>query len=218
MFFYKRFYLLVLLGSISFIMKYLNSFLLVILLCGISCTNSKKVEEVADTKDSLAVDSDRISSQLVETLIPSAKMDVEKWKEYEKVDEFILKFYGVTALEALSNAQELADLVGHMKDSVRLRKLDEPSTLARINVLHNETLRLADMNKIPSIKKEEVKQTVSKILEFYSAFNSKINTIYKSEEVQNSLEIDTETPIDMDETKSEMIEIYGAQPRKKYID
>lgn len=199
-------------------MKYLYSFLLVILLCGISCTNSKKVEEVAQNQDSLVVESDRISSQLVETLIPSAKADLEKWKEYERVDEFMLKFYGVTTLEALSNAQELSDLVGHMKDSIRLRKLDEPSTIARFNVLHNETLRLADMNKIPSIKKEEVKQTVNRILEFYSALNSKINTIYKSEEVQNSLEIDTETPIEIDTDSRDMIEVYGANPRKKYID
>ena len=218
MFFYKRFYLLVLLGSISFIMKYLYSFLLVILLFGISCTRSKKVEEVAQNKDSLVVESDKISNHLVETLIPSAKADLEKWKEYERVDEFMLRFYSVSSLEALSNAKELADLVGAMKDSIRIRKLDEPSTLARFGVLHNETLRLADMAQIPSIKKEEVKMTVTKILQLYSALNSKINTIYKSEDVQNSLEIDTEIPVEIDEIKPDMIEVYGSTPRKKYID
>lgn len=199
-------------------MKYLYSFLLVILLCSISCGKAKSIEEVTQNQDSLVVESDRISNSLVETLIPSAKADLEKWKEYENVDEFILKFYSVSTLEALSNAKELADLAGAMKDSIRLRKLDEPSTVARINVFHNETLRLADMANIPSIKKEEVKSSVSKILELYSALNSKINTIYKSEEVQNALEIDTETPVEIESNNVDMIEVYGSNPRKKYID
>jgi cell division protein FtsX len=175
-------------------MKYLYSFLLFILLLSFSCNTKPKVNEVANLQDSVVVD-DRISNQLGETLVPKAKEDVSKWSEYERVDEFILKFYSVSAAEALSNAQELADLVQLMKDSIRVEKLKDLSVKARINVLHNETLRLADMASIPSIKKEEVKEEVGKILALYAAINSKINTIYKSEEIQNSLEFDTEIPV-----------------------
>ena len=60
--------------------------------------------------------------------------------------------------------------------------------------------------KISSIKKEEVKEEVGKILDLYSALNSKINTIYKAEEVQKSIEVDTEKPINLEEQQE--ISIY----------
>lgn len=212
MFYYKTFYLLVLLGSIYFIMKYLYCFLLFILFLSFSCSRTKTVEEVVISQDSLKVE-DRISNQLGETLLPSAKLDLQQWNEYNNVDEFILKFYSTTSLEALSNAQELADLVKLMKDTIRVEKIDELSVIARFNVLHNETLRLADMSKISSIKKEEVKEEVGKILELYSALNSKINTIYKAEEVQNSIEVDTEKPIKLEE--QQQLPIYRKMSRPK---
>ena len=212
MFYYKTFYLLVLLGSIYFIMKYLYCFLLFILFLNFSCSRTKTVEEVVISQDSLKVE-DRVSNQLGETLLPSAKLDLQQWNEYNNVDEFILKFYSTTSLEALSNAQELADLVKLMKDTIRVEKIDELSVVARFNVLHNETLRLADMSKISSIKKEEVKEEVGKILELYSALNSKINTIYKAEEVQNSIEVDTEKPIKLDE--QQQLPIYRKMSRPK---
>lgn len=203
MFFYKTFYLLLLLESINFIMRYLFSFLLFILLCSISCKRSVQVDETAEVNDSLIVETDRISNQLGETLIPRAKEDMSKWKEYENVDEFMLKFYSVTSLEALSNAQELSDLVKLMKDTIRVEKLKELNVVSRFNVLYSETLRLADMASIPSIKKEEVKEEVGRVLELYAALNSKINTIYKTEDVQNSIEIDTEVPLKIEKISND---------------
>ncbi|MBI9040076.1 hypothetical protein [Lutibacter sp.] len=181
-------------------MKYLYPFLLFILLLNFSCNRTSAVQEVADSKDSVVVN-DRITNQLGETLVPRANEDLSKWKEYENVDEFMLKFYNVSSMEALSYAQELADLVKLMKDTIRIEKLNELSVIARFNVLHNETLRLADMTEISSIKKEEVKEEVGRILELYAALNSKINTIYKTEDVQNSLEIDTEVPVKIEDKR-----------------
>lgn len=188
---------------INFIMKYLYSFLLFILLLNFSCKKVAATQEVTDVKDSVVV-VDKISFQLGETLVPRAKEDLSKWKEYENVDEFILKFYSVSSLEALSNAKELADLVKLMKDTIRVDKLNELSVVARFNVLHNETLRLADMATISTIKKEEVKEEVGRILELYAALNSKINTIYKAEDVQNSIEIDTEIPVNLEEQQGNL--------------
>ena len=88
-----------------------------------------------------------------------------------------------------------------MKDSLSVEKLNKKNVVARINVLENEALRLADMATISSITNQEVKTEVDKIVELFDALNSKINTIYKTEELQKSLEIDTETPIDIDEEK-----------------
>ena len=162
-----------------------------------SCNKNNKVEEVIANGDTLVVeDTDRIINNTSETLIPEAKQNLKDWKEYQKLDQFMLKYYNVSNLEALNNAEELSGLVKNMIDTIRVEKLTALNVVARFNVLHNETLRLADMATIRSISKEEVKEEVKKIIDLYSAVNSKINTIYKAEDLQNSLEIDTEQPVE----------------------
>jgi hypothetical protein len=181
-------------------MKYIIPFLLIILLTGFSCNKNKDTQEVTEISDSLKLDENHIENKIGETLIPEAKVDMDNWKEYQLVDELLLKYYSISTLEALSNADELSRLVKMMKDSIKIEKLKKPNIIARINVLENETLRLADMATIPSITKDEVKAEVGYIVAIYSAFNAKINTIYKSESIQNMLEVDTEVPIDLQQT------------------
>ena len=168
------------------------------------------MQEVSENSDSIKISSNRIVNTIGETLIPTAKKAISEWKEYQDVDDFIIKFYNISNGEALSYAEELAELIQAMKDTVRVEKLKELNITARFNVLHNEALRLADMSTIPSIKEEEVKEEVSKILEIYSAVNSKINTIYKVEELQNSLEVDSEIPIDI---KNKPLRLRGEKER-----
>ena len=55
------------------------------------------------------------------------------------------------------------------------------------------------MANIPAISDEEVKDEIKKILEVYDAFNSKIKTIYSASAIQEALEVDTETPIEINE-------------------
>lgn len=181
-------------------MKYIIPFLLIILLTGFSCNKTKDAQEVSEKADSLKLDANRIENRIGETLIPEAKAVMDNWKEYQLVDEMLLKYYSISTLEALSNADELSRLVKMMKDSIKIENLKKPNIIARINVLENETLRLADMAEIPSISKEEVKEEVNNILAIYSAMNSKINTIYQSESLQNMLEVDTEVPVNIQET------------------
>ena len=185
-------------------MKYLYSFLFIILFFGFSCNRVVPVEAISENTDTLKVDSDRIVTNIGEILMPRAKEDLENWKEYNDVDEFILRFYNTSTFEALTNAKELSELVKAMKDTIRIEKLKPLNMVARFNVLYNETLRLEDMATINSIEEEEVKDEVKKILEVYAAVNSKINTIYKAEDFQNSLEFDTETPVEI--IKEEVVE------------
>ena len=182
--------------TISFTMRYLYSFLLIILFFSFSCNKTKKLEGVTEVADTLVVeDTDRIINNTSETLIPEAKRNLKDWKEYQKLDQFMLKYYNVSNLEALNNANELSGLVKNMIDTIRVEKLTALNVVARFNVLHNETLRLSDMATIRSISKEEVKEEVKKIIDLYSAVNSKINTIYEAEDLQSSLDVDTEAPI-----------------------
>ncbi|AMC11594.1 hypothetical protein Lupro_10100 [Lutibacter profundi] len=194
-------------------MKYLYSFLLIFLFLIFSCNNSKKMQEGTKNSDSLKISLDyRIVSRLGETLIPKAKKAISDWKEYRNVDKFILKYYNISNMEALQNARELSELIKQMKDSIRVEQLKQPSVIARLNVLHNEALRLADMATIHTISNEEVKNEVEKIVEIYSAVNSKINTIYKVAAIQKSLEVDTESPVEI-EKKQKPIKKY-----KKYTN
>jgi hypothetical protein len=179
-------------------MKIIYPFLfLIILLFGFSCTHNKRTEANEQTIDSLG-HTNRITSTLGETLIPMAKDSIASWKAYNEVDTFILKYYNISTSEALNNASELSGLVEIMKDSIPIEILNKPNVIARLNVLHNETLRLADMANISSITDKEVADEVKQLLEIYSAFNAKINTIYAAKSLQDALEIDTETPINLD--------------------
>ena len=178
-------------------MKYFYPLIIVILFFSLSCNRTKNIQTVSEKSDSIKTSSNRIVNTIGEVLIPSAKKAVAEWKEYQDVDDFMIKFYNISNSEALNYAEELSELIQIMKDTVRVAKLKELNITARFNVLHSEALRLADMSTIQSITSDEVKEEVTKIVAIFSAVNSKINTIYKAEELQNLLEIDTETPIDI---------------------
>jgi hypothetical protein len=197
-------------------MNYRYSFLVIILFLIFSCDRGKAVQEVSEKRDTINISSDRIVNTIGETLIPKAKTALEDWKEYNNVDEFVLKYYNISILEALTNARELSDLIKAMRDTIRVDKLDQLNVIARFNVLHNESLRLADMANIPSIKDEEVKEEVSKILEVFSAVNSKINTIYRAEDIQNLLDDDIEVPDSLKEkTKTPVIKYLNRKPENE---
>lgn len=179
-------------------MKTIYPFLFGILLLSISCTTNKRTESNEQTIDSLGLISDRITNMLGETLNPTAKLDLDTWQAYKDVDAMMLTYYNTSMSEALNNANELSGLVQIMKDSIAIESLNKPNVIARFNVLHNETLRLADMATISSITEEEVALEVKQILKLYSAVNSKINTIYTARDLQNALEVDTEKPVDLE--------------------
>lgn len=179
-------------------MKYIYLFLFLILCFTFSCKNREKSTDV-EIIDSLAINATRISRSIGETLTPKAKKELENWKEYNDVDGFIIEFYNITISEALTKSEELEGLVKLMKDTIRVPLLDKPNVIARFNVLHNETMRLADMATISSITEDEVVYEVNQILDVYASVNSKINTIYKALDLQEALDIDTEAPIETEE-------------------
>ncbi|WP_386810216.1 hypothetical protein [Lutibacter holmesii] len=162
----------------------------------------------------MAVDSNRISNTISETLIPSARKDFESWKEYNDVDELITEYYNISVSQALGRSRELEDLVKLMKDTIRVDAIDKLNVNARFNVLHNETLRLVDMATIPSITNEEVSEEVGQIIEVYASVNAKINTIYKARDLQEALEIDTEVPVEIIEEEEPVTKVKKRITRK----
>ena len=121
--------------------------------------------------------------QKVMDLDKTASKEVDNWQEYRSLNDFLDQYQSISPNEALNNSKELNDLVRSLKDSVNPDFLETRAFNARVNLLHNETLRLFDMSYITSIKNEEVNEQVEKVLETFSALNLKINTILKQQEL-----------------------------------
>jgi len=199
-------------------MKYIFSFLIAILFFTFSCKRSNRTQANEETIDSLVINSYRITNSISETLIPSAKKEIANWKGYNELDDFIISYYSISVSDALVNAEKLAELVKSMKDTITVSILEKPNVIARFNVLYNETLRLADMATIPSISDEEVSEQVHQILDVYSAVNSKINTIYRAQDLQNAIDVDTEVPVELEADEEEEESSYVRRRRKRVKD
>lgn len=163
----------------------------------ISCGSAEKKRNSSEALDSIQNSEEKIQSKINITLSRVSREAIKDWSEFEEVDDFIINYYNISVSDALSLSSELNDLVTLMRDSIRVEKLRIAPINSRLNVLQNETLRLRDMSKISSITSEEVTKEVKSILEVYDSFLSRINTIYKAEELQKRLEFDTETPVEV---------------------
>ena len=139
--------------------------------------------------------------------------DVEDWQELKAVDDFLSRFKKVSPNEVLSNALELESLVSSLKDSVKPELFDIPSFIARINILHNETLRLSDMTFIAAIKAAEVTAQTEKIISAFSGVNSKVNTILSKKRFEDAIPTQVHF-IGLDSTKIDTISKKEIERRK----
>ena len=153
-----------------------------------SCGNNKK-ETVSTLQETpkLSIPVKHISVEGVKAIY---EPEIEDWQELKTVSSFLKKFEKVSPNEALSNAVELRDLVISLKDSVKPEIFDTPPFETRINVLHNEVLRLADLTFIPAITSEEVNLQVDKTIAAFSTVNSKINSILAKKRFEEEIDID----------------------------
>ena len=113
---------------------------------------------------------------------------IDNWQEYRSLNDFLKQYQTISPNEALNNSKELNDLVKVLKDSAQPEFLTSPSFKARVNLLHNETLRLYDMSSISSIKQNEVNEQVEKLLGAFSSVNSKINTVVQQQELNEQID------------------------------
>ena len=135
-----------------------------------------------------------------ENVLSTYLKEVKDWNELQDIDSFFVKFRKITPNEALSNAIELKDLIKRLKDSVKPEKFKIPSLTARINILYNEALRLADLTRIGAIKAQEVNTQVDKTMAAFSNINTKINSILAKIRFENEIDINV-TFIGLDTTK-----------------
>lgn len=182
-------------------MKYLLTFLAIVLLFSCDKKQANANQEQDDFKPLLSVVKEYSAIIKIDTAF---NKDVENWETLKTVDDFLARFKKVSPNEILSNAIELKDLVKSLTDSIHPQLFNTGSFNARVNILYNETLRLADMNTIPLINAEEVNYQTEKIIQAFSAVNSKVNSILSKKRFEEAIEVEG-TFIGLDSTKLDSV-------------
>ncbi len=159
---------------------------IILILLLISCKNKEKVEQ-----DTAAINEEILSTiksdKPITNLNIKAKDLVKTWPEYQNFNDLISQYQEITVSEALLNSVELSELAKHLRDSIRVGKLNIPEVKIRLNVLYSETLRLADMSSIPTISQESVEQENNNMIEAFSALNLKLNNMNRQEELNSEI-------------------------------
>lgn len=171
-------------------MQKLLYILFVIALISVSCKKNTLKTDNQQQKDTIVVQNKRNINSIGYVLTPEAQEYVKDWEELQKFDAFITKYFAISNSDALQNAKELSELAFDLKDSNRFELLQDPSVAARLNILDTECKRLADMATITAIKPEEVSAQIKKILEAYSAVNSKFNSVLEIKDLESEIHLD----------------------------
>jgi hypothetical protein len=161
--------------------------IIVFIVITLSCKSDVKVgkkQVSTQLKDTTLVQITNISPVSLNSF---AKKEVSNWIEYQNISEFIPNFYKTDTKQALFDSQRIMELSQQLKDSIRIEKFDIPSFRARLHVLYNESLRLADMDSIKSITQAEVVLQTKNIVNAFDAVNSKINMLVSQENLEENL-------------------------------
>lgn len=127
------------------------------------------------------------TDQSISGLNPKAQELTKNWTEYHKFKELISQYQHISMTDALLNSVELSVLAQQLKDSIRVEDLNIPEVKIRLNVLHSESLRLADMSKIPTITEQEVAIENNNLINAFSALNLKINNMNLQDEINDEI-------------------------------
>ncbi|QOD59514.1 hypothetical protein H9I45_09050 [Polaribacter haliotis] len=191
-------------------MKYLILLLLSVFV--ISCGN--KTQDIADLEKAKPLMRVVKKHNATVSVKPDFLKEVENWQELKEIDSFFVKFREISPNEALSNALELRDLVKSLKDSVTPSLFDTPSFKTRVNILYNESLRLADLTLISAIKATDINKQVDKTILAFSAVNTKINTTLTKKRFEDEIDIQFDF-IGLDSTKIDTVSKKSIDLRSK---
>jgi hypothetical protein len=151
-----------------------------------SCDNINSKKDLNSDHNEKPTSNIKTNHTIVD-LTPKAQKMIQNWKEYQNINEYIQQYEQISINNSLLNARHLSELAQQLKDSISIEKLNVPSVKIRLNVLYNETLRLADMATINQITETEVIRENNNIINAYSALNIKLNNIISQEHLNNEV-------------------------------
>ncbi len=165
--------------------KILIGFFLIIALL-LSCKN-KNEQGTQEYFEQLETESTMKSEHRIIPLNPKSEELVQDWPEYEKFSDLVGQYQEITLTDALLDSKELSEMAKQLRDSIRIERLNIPSIKMRLNVLHSETMRLADMATIPTITEMSILKENNNVIQAFSALNLKINNMYSMEELNDEI-------------------------------
>jgi predicted CoA-binding protein len=165
--------------------KILIGFFLIIALL-LSCKN-KNEQGTQEYSEQLEAVSTIKSAHRIIPLNPKSKELVEDWPEYEKFSDLVGQYQEISLTDALLNSKELSEMAKQLRDSIRVEQLNIPSIKMRLNVLHSETMRLADMATIPTITELSILRENNNVIQAFSALNLKINNMESMEKLNDEI-------------------------------
>lgn len=170
-----------------------------------SCNNKSLKKETVILQEKKLDSIKKYTLKINEKLTPKSKIFMQDWEEYQRFSKFLNENKIYTPEESLLNAEELAKLAQELKDSIRIEELQTPSIKIRLNIIHNEALRIEDISKISIITEEEIHKEYIKIYEAFSALNSKINNNLNQKELNEQLKDFIDKIVTNDSLKSKNI-------------
>ena len=170
-----------------------------------SCNNKSLKKETVILQEKKMDSIKKYTLKINEKLTPKSKIFMQDWEEYQRFSKFLNENKIYTPEESLLNAEELAKLAQELKDSIRIEELQTPSIKIRLNIIHNEALRIEDISKISIITEEEIHKEYIKIYEAFSALNSKINNNLNQKELNEQLKDFIDKIVTNDSLKSKNI-------------
>jgi len=159
-------------------------FLIIALLLSCKNKNDQDTQEYSEQIESVNTIK---SEHRIVPLNPKSEALVKDWPEYQNFSDLVGQYQEITLTDALLNSKELSEMARQLRDSVRIERLDIPSIKMRLNVLHSETMRLADMATIPTITELSILRENNNVIQAFSALNLKINNMYSMEKLNDEI-------------------------------
>lgn len=190
----------------------MSRIILAFIILSISLNSCKNKQEKTEDVPVVSKDRNKMikADQPIKDLNTKGQELTKNWPEYHKFKELITQYQQISMTEALLNSVELSILAQQLKDSIRVEELNIPEVKIRLNVLHSESLRLADMSTIPTITEQEVAIENNNLINAFSALNLKINNMNLQEEINDEISQFIDEVIELPEKDS----IEKAKPSK----
>ncbi|MCM2302206.1 MAG: hypothetical protein NDI80_06255, partial [Flavobacteriaceae bacterium] len=111
-------------------------FIGVVLLC--SCNQKTNTLDNIEKKDTTAV----VQKSYTKTVFLSenARKEIVDLKYFEEFEKIMDRFYNYNPEEIKLNTTDLNEVLGRLKDSITIEKINRPDVKARFNILYNESL------------------------------------------------------------------------------
>lgn len=165
-------------------------FIGVVLLC--SCNQKTNTLDNKEKKDTTAV----VQKSYTKTVFLSenARKEIVDLKYFDEFEKIMDRFYNSNPEEIKLNTTDLNEVLGRLKDSITIEKINRPDVKARFNILYNESLRLLDMSSISTISQEEVDHKIENIIYAYESIITKINQVYLMDANEENVDVQFQAP------------------------